>query len=174
MKRIQFSDNTPCVYDLPIPEFLWKLELCNSSCQTKEQVALLDIYKQTNGHHWRKKKHWGNTSISHCHWHGVVCNKHSGHVIALSLKQNNLEGPWSDSFGDLTYLIGICLGWNKIRASLQQIWLTLTCRNLIRIDVGYNKIDGDIPWEQIFEYQGLLKLQLAGNHKLSGTILIYY
>ena len=170
MKRIQFSDNTPCVYDLPIPEFLWKLDPCNSTCQEREQTALLDLYRQTNGHHWRRKKHWGNTSVSHCHWDGVVCNSNSGHVIALGLRKNNMEGKWNNSFGHLKHLIGLCLGWNKIKANLQQIWSTLSCKHLIRFDVGFNEIDGDVPWQQILQYRGLLKLQLAGNSKVSGTI----
>ena len=170
MKRIQFSDNTPCMKKLPVPGFLWRLEVCNSSCQAREQEALLNFYKQTNGHHWRENKHWGNTSISHCHWYGVGCNNHSGHVITLDLISNNLEGPWSNSFGDLTQLIGLCLRWNKIRASLQQIWSTLTSKQLIRIDVSFNEINGEVPWQQIFENQGLLELQLAGNSKLSGKI----
>ena len=170
MKQFQFSDNMPCVHGLPIPEFLQRLEICNSKCQARERAALLNFYKQTNGHHWRENKHWGNTSIPHCHWYGVVCNSHSGHVITLSLINNNLEGTWSNSFGDLTHLVGLCLRWNKIRGNLQQIWSTLTGKHLIRIDVGYNKINGVVPWQQIFENQGLLKLQLAGNSKLSGTI----
>ena len=170
MKRFQFSDNMPCVHGLPIPEFLQRLEICNSECQARERAALLNFYKQTSGHHWRENKHWGNTSVSHCHWYGVVCNNYSGHVITLSLKNNNLEGPWSNSFSDLTHLVGLCLRWNKIRANLPQIWSTLTSKHLIRIDVGYNKINGVVPWKQIFENQELLKLQLAGNSKLNGTI----
>ena len=43
------------------------------SCYTStEREALMDLYKSTNGNHWRQNKNWGsNESI--CDWYGIRC-----------------------------------------------------------------------------------------------------
>ena len=170
MKRLQFPDSLPCIYDLPIPNNFWRFQSCDLTCQEKEQIALLNIYKTTSGQYWTKSRNWGNASVSHCSWYGVVCDTRSRHVIALNLQHNNVTGTWNSSFHKLTHLMGLCLRWSNVNATLERILSTLSRRYLIRLDVSYSRIHGPVPWNSILQYQQLLKLQMAGNNNLRGKL----
>ena len=169
-EEIQFPDNIPCISDLAIPNSFWKFKSCNLTCQAREQTALLNFYEKTNGDYWKESKNWGNISVSHCQWHGVVCDSLSGHVIALSLKNNGVSGTWNESFGRLTRIMGLCLQWNNIKAVLADILSTLHGPYLISLSISYNKIDGVITWNNIYEFQELQELDLSGNSQLRGEL----
>jgi hypothetical protein len=62
-----------------------------------ERQALLELYKTTDGDHWKRKEGWGSNA-SPCEWYGVRCglNALGGEprriVEGLALADNNLRG----------------------------------------------------------------------------------
>ena len=54
-----------------------------------ERDALVALYRATNGNSWDEKQGWcTNAPLSE--WHGVKVSE--GRVVALDLRQNNLQG----------------------------------------------------------------------------------
>ena len=170
MEQILFPHNLPCLHDLPIPRSFWTFPFCDLPCQVREQTALLNFYKTTNGNNWKKARSWRNTSVFHCHWHGVVCDNRTGHVIALNLPYNNVSGIWSGLFGDLTHFMGLCLRGNKVMASFEEILSTLHSEYLIRVSLSFNNIHGVVPWNHIYKYKEILQLEMGGNRKICGEL----
>lgn len=85
--------------------------------------ALAELYTSTNGDYWYNNTGW-MMSDNVCEWHGILCYPaHNGHVIDISLINNNLTGslPCGD-FTKLIYLRRIYLALNKIGGSLCPSW----------------------------------------------------
>lgn len=61
----------------------------------EERECLLSIYYETNGTNWTNQNNWGSARpISE--WYGVVTDE-NGHVVSLSLNNNNLSGNFEVS-----------------------------------------------------------------------------
>jgi hypothetical protein len=59
-----------------------------------------------------------NTNMTTSRWAGVIC--HSGRVVALTLGNMGLEGPLSDSLGNLTMLQTLSLADNNMTGRIQE------------------------------------------------------
>ncbi|MBN1311116.1 MAG: leucine-rich repeat domain-containing protein [Anaerolineae bacterium] len=66
-----------------------------------EYQALAALYQATNGERWTDDTNWLSEK-PFCSWHGVRCSQ--GHVTALDLNTNRLQGELPPEFGQLTYL----------------------------------------------------------------------
>lgn len=57
------------------------LEVCNSSCQHSQRIALQQLYSETSGPHWHQGAGWTTQPCGaacgswpqHCNWSGVHC-----------------------------------------------------------------------------------------------------
>ena len=152
-----------------MPSFLKYLNHCNSTCQKKENQALARLYYSTGGEHWFNNSNWLNQTVSHCLWKGVLCYNNTGHVIALNLNRNNLNGVLGDALRGLDSLLGFCLGRNDIYGNLYSI-LSPIASHIMRVDLAYTRISGNFPGDVITRCPMLTKIQLSGNEDLTGKL----
>ena len=146
-----------CLHDIPIP---------NGTLETtftpqQERVVLMEIFNQTNGHNWRKRTHWGNNSVSHCLWYGITCDQTNSYIISIALTKNNLVGVFPGSLWKLRNLQGLCVGNNnRLAGNLFEI-LSANMTTLLRLDLAFNKLSGEIPAEILPKMESLVKVQLC-------------
>ena len=74
-----------------------------------ECEALVTIYHLTDGLNWRKNEYWLITNTP-CSWYGVKCE--AGHVTALQLINNKLNGTIPGKISDLPNLTELALSQN--------------------------------------------------------------
>ena len=131
----------------------------NSTLETtftpqQERAVLMEIFNQTDGHHWRKSTHWGNNSVSHCLWYGITCDQTNSYIISIALTKNNLVGVLPGSLWKLRNLQGLCVG------NLFEI-LFANMTTLLRLDLAFNELSGEIPAEILPKMESLVKVQLC-------------
>ena len=146
-----------CLHDIPIP---------NSTLETtftpqQERAVLMEIFDQTDGHNWRKSTHWGNNSVPHCFWYGITCDQTNSYIISITLTTNNLVGALPRSLWKLRNLQGLCVGNNnRLLGNLFEI-LSTNMTTLLRLDLAFNKLSGEIPAEILPKMESLVKVQLC-------------
>ena len=146
-----------CLHDIPIP---------NSTLETtftpqQERAVLMEIFDQTDGHNWRKSTHWGNNSVPHCFWYGITCDQTNSYIISIALTKNNLVGVFPGSLWKLRNLQGLCVGNNnRLAGNLFEI-LSANMTTLLRLDLAFNKLSGEIPAEILPKIPSLVKVQLC-------------
>ncbi|XP_028791149.1 receptor-like protein EIX2 [Neltuma alba] len=172
----------------------WRMGDTNASCLHKERRALLDM-KNAFVDDYGRLSSWGS-SPDCCHWSGVLCNPHTGHVEMLDLyghydSWRPLRGEISPSLMDLQNLNYLNLSSNdfnksqipKFFGSLTRLrYLDLShsffgekiptelCKlsNLLVLDLSSNYLVGSIPFH-LANLSSLQKLRLDGNY-LGGNI----
>ena len=121
----------------------------------------MEIFDQTDGHNWRKSTHWGNNSVPHCFWYGITCDQTNSYIISITLTTNNLVGALPRSLWKLRNLQGLCVGNNnKLFGNLFEI-LSTNMTTLLRLDLAFNKLSGEIPAEILPKMESLVKVQLC-------------
>ena len=146
-----------CLHDIPIP---------NSTLETtftpqQERAVLMEIFNQTDGHNWRKSTHWGNNSVPHCFWYGITCDQTNSYIISITLTTNNLVGALPRSLWKLRNLQGLCVSNNnRLLGNLFEI-LSANMTTLLRLDLAFNKLSGEIPAEILPKMESLVKVQLC-------------
>ena len=121
----------------------------------------MEIFNQTDGHHWRKSTHWGNNSVPHCLWYGITCDQTNSYIISITLTTNNLVGALPRSLWKLRNLQGLCVGNNnKLLGNLFEI-LSTNMTTLLRLDLAFNKFSGEISAEILPKIPSLVKVQLC-------------
>lgn len=122
----------------------------------REFIALHELYQSTEGQHWTNS--WDfDTPIET--WKGVTVK--NGHVVALDLSNNNLNGDLPATLVNLRHLIHLNLSGNKLKGTLPNQLARLG--KLAFFDVSKNTITGKIP-KSIGKMQKLKSLQLADNN----------
>ena len=146
-----------CLHDIPIP---------NSTLETtftpqQERAVLMEIFNQTDGHNWRKSTHWGNNSVPHCLWYGITCDQTNSYIISITLTTNNLVGALPRNLWKLRNLQGLCVSNNnRLLGNLFEI-LSTNMTTLLRLDLAFNKLSGEIPAEILPKMESLVKVQLC-------------
>ena len=121
----------------------------------------MEIFNQTAGHSWHRKKHWGNDSVSHCNWYGITCDRTRRYIISIFLNDNNLVGTLPPSLWNLRNLQGLCISSNKeLSGQLSEI-LSTNMTTILRLDLAFNKLSGKIPGKILAGMKSLVKLQLC-------------
>ena len=101
-----------------------------------ETQALLSLYNSTNGQNWKKDNNWkiSNTPSS---WYGVTVI--DGHVVKITLINNNLTGKIPSNINLLTHLELLYLFGNSIGGTIPKELTELS--NLVRINLWNNKLE---------------------------------
>ncbi|MBL0744799.1 leucine-rich repeat domain-containing protein [Chryseolinea lacunae] len=134
-----------------------------------EFTALMDLYDATNGPSWKMNQGWRTASREHPQdmswWTGVVVNA-EGHVVALQLSDNGLNGTLPESIGGLSELEVLNVSHNQLRGSLPtQMW---RLSRLKFLSVSDNALSGPVP--SIFFMGSKLQTFDVSNNELSGAI----
>ncbi|HLP48380.1 MAG TPA: Ig-like domain-containing protein [Candidatus Kapabacteria bacterium] len=163
----------------------------------QERAALIDLYKATNGDHWRNRRGWKVLPLSEdgfsmpgteIHWYGIVIE--GNNVTKIQLNNNNLTGTLPSTLENLSELYRLYLERNRIRGTIPPQIGNLNrlrhfslrknkfsgnippevenLRNLQTLSLGHNQLSGSIPY-QIGNLSNL-KILLLGHNELSGSI----
>jgi hypothetical protein len=134
-----------------------------------ERLALIALYKSTNGDHWKNHKGWLGSPGTECNWYGVECEEitSSANVISLDLRDNNLTGNLPDELDQFTQLVWLDLEQNQISGAMPAgighlsslTWLGLT----------QNSFSGLVPYRLIRRWLSG-SLFIAGESKLLSDV----
>ena len=131
-----------------------------------DRAALVALYNATGGANWKDNTNWlSDAPISQ--WHGVAAAYSDGRVIALSLVENDLNGPIPPELGNLTSLKSIDLAHNpQLTGPIPVEMSNLTNLEFLQFDDA--QLTGPIPsW--LGDLSNLRYLHL-GNAQLTGSI----
>jgi Leucine-rich repeat (LRR) protein len=95
--------------------------------EKSDSVALVVLYNATHGAGWANSTNWltGNLST----WFGVTVDG-NGRVTELDLANNNLDGILPDELTNLSELVSLKVGGNKLRGNLPQLSLVTSLDTL--------------------------------------------
>ena len=105
-----------------------------------DSLALVDLYKSTNGKNWVVSTNWLTKKPVSTWWGIVVVN---GRVGRIYLNGNSLSGPLPESLGDLDSLTHLQLSQSNLTGHLPSSIGNLG--NLDFLDLSRTLINGDIP-----------------------------
>ena len=146
-----------CLHDIPIPN----TTLDTAFTPQQERTVLMEIFNQTTGHNWHNNKYWGNDSVSHCTWYGITCDRTRRYIISIFLTSNNLVGTLPSSLWKLRNLLGLCIKSNKgLSGHLSNI-LSAKMATVLRVELAFNNLSGEIPGKILTGMKSLVKLQLC-------------
>ena len=111
------------------------VEVCGS------RGALAALYRATDGDNWTNNKNWlSDNPIKD--WYGIVADDR-GHILAINLGTNNLNGVLVPELGDLDKMSVLVLFGNKINGEVPSELGEADA--LERLFVGGNQLEGCIP-----------------------------
>ena len=152
-----YDDTLGCLHGIPEPN----RTLDTSFTPQQERTVLMEIFNQTAGHNWYNNTHWGNDSVSHCTWYGITCDRTRRFIISIFLTNNNLVGTLPPSLWRLRNLLGLCIKRNKgLSGHLSNI-LSSNMTTLLRVELAFNNLSGEIPGRILTGMKSLVKLQLC-------------
>ena len=106
-----------------------------------ERTALSNLFFLAKGGEWTDTLNWNDEYVSHCKWHGVICDENETVVIELDLRNNGLSGRLSPSIGNLTSLTKLDLSDNDIKVMLFHFVLLMRCNSIALIPSSLLTID---------------------------------
>lgn len=134
----------------------------NSFVTESDSLALVKLYKETNGEKWYSSDNWLTGPVHS--WYGIKVN--NGRVVGINLENNNLYGILPKEIGNLTGLDTLNVWSNFLKGDIPAEIGNLV--NLIYLDLEYNSFSGGIP-TTVGGLSKLTDIYLKGNN-LSGGI----
>ena len=113
----------------------------DAAVRERERKAMIEFYEALGGPDWIERDFWGSDRPVG-EWHGVTTDA-EGHVVQLTIYDNNLIGPMSPAICRLERLHTLHLSFNKISGALPD--KLGECRALKNLWVKGNKITGRLP-----------------------------
>jgi len=169
------GDCSPCA-EGPFKDFFGA-----SVCTTVERDILKKLYKKSGGDKWWSKENWMEDGVSVCTWHGITCDEDNS-VQAILLGSNNISGDIPTEIFQLPNLSSLWLYSNPINFSfdgieeaknLKSLLLDSTglesikgvgkAKTLVELDLRFNKLSGNFPYEEINKLKSLASLALSDN-----------
>ena len=109
--------------------------------RVQDSLALVALYKSTNGIEWWKKTNWlSSKPIST--WYGVTLT--NNRVTHIDLHWNKLSGKIPPEIGYLTTLDSLNLSRNRLKGSIPKEIGNL---HILHLYLSNNKLAGSIPKE---------------------------
>ena len=136
--------------------------------QHLERSALVQLYTESRGEHWRDNNHWlqGDPCGTDPHWYGVACNEYH-FVTRIELAANQLNGTLPpDLFRPFTQLEQLDLSLNYLKGAVPSSLSTLLL--LKTLDLGYNYFL--MPLNVLSPLVRLEKLCLRWNTLITGSL----
>ncbi len=113
----------------------------DAAVRERERKALITFYEALGGPDWLERDFWASERPVG-EWHGVTTDA-DGHVVQLTIYDNNLTGPMSAAICQLSRLHTLHLSFNKISGALpEQLG---ECRAIKNLWLKGNKITGRLP-----------------------------
>lgn len=142
-----------------------KYSICDvvSDVPKAECESLVALFENTSGFTWTNRTNWLSTTTVD-DWFGVTVS--NGHVILLTLYNNNLDGNIPQGLGNLPELTNLVLSDNHLTGSIPADLGGLS--NLTSLSLYENSLSGSIP-EELGNLNNLQMLLLDTN-ELSGSI----
>lgn len=137
------------------------LRAAQTQIPAEEYQALEALYYTNVGSEWTNP--WALPTDTPCSLSGVVCM--AGHVTQLNLTYRGLQGPLSDTIGNLTQLTSLSLVGNSLSGPIPAALGNLTKLQTLQLD---GNDFSSIPME-LAGLTGLRTLQLSRN-ALTGEI----
>lgn len=129
----------------------------------EDEIAILrQLYEKTGGNAWTEKWDTEETLANDTHWKGVSFDE-EGHVVALTLPDNNLSGALPKSVFELPKLLRLDMSQNaNMGGTLNEI-LTLEKSNgtLEEIKLQGTNLSGYVP--ELEKLPGLKVADFSGN-----------
>eukprot|EP00903_Cladosiphon_okamuranus_P008401 g8077.t1 len=139
-----------------------------SSGEEDDRAPLLVLHNASNGRAWFRAdgQRWAGWGLQYplIQWSGVAVK--GGRTVGLNLYLCNLMGFIAPEIGNLSLLVKLDLGHNKLFGSIPPELGRL--KALKTLDLYHNQLSGPIPTE-LGELSELLELNV-GTNKLTGTI----
>ena len=104
-----------------------------------ERSVLENFYIELGGDKWKTNTNWYKTDVDICEWYGITCTE-NGHVLQISLSDNNLDGIIPDMSG-LKYLYAFIGANNNIRGNLEGF---NNIKAFMAINIKNNKLSGPL------------------------------
>ncbi len=145
--------------------FIFYSTTAEAQVDTQDSLALVDLYRSTNGQAWVFNNNWLTTSPVST-WTGITLDAFGTRVTQIDLSDNSLSGIIPSSIGNLTALEVLNFAHNSITGSIPSSIGNLTNLNILKIPD--NLLSGGIP-TSIGNLNGVKYLLLNGNN-LSGSI----
>ncbi len=130
----------------------------------EEFEILRRIYETTGGENWTSQWDITENNVNKVSWYGVSVQ--DGHVVGLSLFNNQLSGTIPEEIVGLTALKTLNVSDNNLTGTIPVALDTMT--SLEVFDINSNQIGGAIP-ASISNLENLKKFAIA-NNQFSGTI----
>lgn len=140
-----------------------------------QRQALIDLYNNTNGANWINKTGWDVNNpnavvtswnpVTQTGWYGVTV--FNGHVIYLTLTNNNLTGPLNNNLKDLTNLLALSMQGNKLSGSIPLGMYQL--QYLQDLNLSGNNLTGGLS-SAISGLINVIDIRLSNNINFGGTI----
>jgi len=113
----------------------------DAAVRARERQALIEFYEALGGPDWIEREFWGSDRPVG-EWHGVTTDA-EGHVVKLTVYDNNLTGQLPGAVSRLEYLQTLHLSFNKISGAMPD--KLGECRALQNLWLKGNKITGRLP-----------------------------
>lgn len=133
----------------------------NAQVPNQERKALEELYAKTSGTSWNNTWDLKEEVTS---WYGVQVE--DGHVVAIKLHHNGLEGEIPDNFQQLPYLRSLNLAFNELRGKLPASLFNHPGITIVRLEM--NSLSGAMPKE--ISLDSKLKELSLFNNQLEGEI----
>lgn len=105
---------------------------------TAEYDALTAFFQNAGGTSWKEPWDISSNNLHEKKWKGVITN--DGHVISISLPDNNLTGNISAELGKFTELQNLTLNRNKLTGTIPESISKIT--KLKTVDLSENELTG--------------------------------
>ena len=129
------------------PRGLSETPIIESGGETVEvcgnRAGLTALYRATDGENWINDENW-LSDLPLQEWHGIEADNR-GHIVAINLARNNLNGTLSPELGQLKELRALILFENNLIGEFPIELVNLS--GLDRFFVGGNQLVGCIPPE---------------------------
>lgn len=138
-------------------------------CETVTEIPQVEcevletVYNSTDGPSWTDNSNWLVTNTPCGDWYGVYCD--AGHVVQLSLENNQLSGTIPSELGNLLELKWLYFQENQLSGTIPSTLGNLDLRSLYLYD---NQLSGTIP-SSLGNLSNLYFLDL-GTNQLEGNI----
>nr|GMD35693.1 receptor-like protein 12 isoform X1 [Ipomoea batatas] len=112
------------------------------SCFENERNALLSFKHTIISDPFSSLSSWGADDDDCCKWKGIGCDNTTGHVVALHLGYEGLQGEISPSLLHLPFLNFLDLSSNKFERIPSFIG---SLNKLVHLDLSFNNFSGNVP-----------------------------